>query len=680
MSDRRTWLGLSLALMLVAVYAGYYLVHKPLSPAQAAALAGTSLSVAVAALLTGLGGGLGRRVLRKVLGEDAAIESGIRTVLAVALGWGLLALGVFVLGLLQLLFAGVLWVAFGLLLAWLWRDVLAWTREVLAAVRGLAPAGGLERICLGYVGFVLGLGAVLAAAPPLKWDALVYHLTLPKLYAQTHGLYLPTADFSLFTGMPQLAEMLYTAAMLLRLEPAAGGIAAQLLGWVAGAILALGLAAAARAHGLPGWLAPAILFSSFSVASALAWAYADLLLMLLALAMLLALDVWHRQRTLPWLVLAGAYGGLAFGCKYTGAIVPLGGVALVAYTLWRCPEPGPAVRARLLAAGAFITAAAVVAVPWLLKNWALTGSPLYPLLFPAADMDAARLWFYNRPDLVERSLPRAALIFWRAAFLGVQGGNDFDVTVGPLLILLPAALALSCRQLPAPQRQPLGQWVLFAVIGYAGWVLLVLQSTLAEQVRLFFAVLPALALLGAGAWAGLRRLDTPALRISLVMSAGLVLALGLSALELANHFVSQQPLAYLAGHQLRPEFEFNRLGWYPVALARLNALPAGARIQFLWEARSLACAAHIHCVPDVVIDRWWHLRHSGATADDSLRQWQAAGVTHVLVYETGQAFARADAKSPFAPGDWTDLDALRGQLTLVETIGGAYSLYALPAP
>jgi len=74
------------------------------------------------------------------------------------------------------------------------------------------------------------------------------------------------------------------------------------------------------------------------------------------------------------------------------------------------------------------------------------------------------------------------------------------------------------------------------------------------------------------------------------------------------------------------------------------------------------------------------LRHSGATADDSLRQWQAAGVTHVLVYETGQAFARADAKSPFAPGDWAELDALRGLLTLVETIGGAYSLYALPAP
>ena len=85
-------------------------------------------------------------------------------------------------------------------------------------------------------------------------------------------------------------------------------------------------------------------------------------------------------------------------------------------------------------------------------------------------------------------------------------------------------------------------------------------------------------------------------------------------------------------------------------------------------------------MPDVVIDRWWQLRQSGATADDILIQWQAAGVTHALVYETGQAFARDDAKSPFAPGDWTELDTLRGQLTQVETIGGAYSLYALPVP
>ena len=49
MIDRRTWLGLTLALALVAVFAGYYLVHKPLTPAQAVALGGTLLNVAVAA-------------------------------------------------------------------------------------------------------------------------------------------------------------------------------------------------------------------------------------------------------------------------------------------------------------------------------------------------------------------------------------------------------------------------------------------------------------------------------------------------------------------------------------------------------------------------------------------------------------------------------------------------------
>jgi hypothetical protein len=191
-------------------------------------------------------------------------------------------------------------------------------------------------------------------------------------------------------------------------------------------------------------------------------------------------------------------------------------------------------------------------------------------------------------------------------------------------------------------------------------------------------VLPALALLAAGGWAALRQLDTAALRVSLVMGAGLALALGLSALELATQFVLQQPLPYVAGLQSRQDYEVARLGGYPLAMQQISRLPPGARVLFLWEARSLGCAASVTCVPDVIIDRWWHLRQSGATAAGLVRAWQAAGVTHLLVYETGRAFVAAEAASPFQPADWVELEALRAALGAGQTIGDAYTLYALP--
>ena len=680
MSARRPWLGLGLAGAMLAVFAAYYLVHKPLSPTQALVYIGTLGNVTLAAFLTALGGGLGRRVLRRMLGQEQIADLGLHVVLSVALGWGILALLVLGLGLLRLLYPALLWGLAGLGLIWVLRDLLAWAIELLAAVRSLARVTGLERLTAVFVMGMLGLGALQAAAPPLKWDALVYHLTLPKLYAQTHGLVLAPGDFSFFTGMPQLAEMLYTTAAVMRLDPAAGAITGQLLGWAAGAALALGLASAARAQAWPAWLAPAILFSSFSVAVSLAWAYADLLLMLLALAMLLALTEWRRRRTLPWLAMAGVFGGLVFGCKYTGFIVPLGGLAVVLHTLLFYPAPDRPAKTRRIgpAVGTFLVAAGVVAVPWLIKNWAITGSPIYPLLFPAADVDALRLWFYNRPDLAERNVPRAALIFARAAFLGRQGGNNYDFTLGPLLVLLPAALVFGWKQAPALQRETVGQWALFVGVAYAAWVGLLFQSSLAEQMRLFAAVLPVLALMGACAWSVLRRLDTLTLRVSMLMNVALVLGLSLSALEAFNFFVNQQPLTYLAGYQSAVDYQAARLGWYPLAVERVNALPAGARVQFLWEARSLNCAAHVTCVPDVIIDRWWRLRRSSVGAADIVRQWQAAGVTHVLIYETGLSFARGEASSVFQASDWTELEALRAELRSVDAIGDAYTLYAMP--
>lgn len=663
-SGRRLTLSFGLVLALVIILGVYYWVHKPIQPVQAAVLASTLADAAVAGLLTLLGGALGRRLL-----HDGPITSpGERITLQLALGWGLIGMAMLALGLARLYYAIVLWPLALIALLLLWREARGWLGDCLHAFRALWFPDRLSRLAGLFVLFTLGLGLFNALAPPVKWDALVYHLTLPKLYGQTHGVRLE-ADF-FFSGMPQLTEMLYTAAVLLR-----GPIAAQTLGWAFGALLALGLAA--HAHELLGArfaaLTPAVLFSSFTVALSLSWAYADMLLMLLSLACLIALRQWRITQQPRWLWLAAVFAGFAMGCKYTAALVPFGAAAVIALT----PAPLlPRSRARLPAA--FLLIAFLTFSPWLLKNWFFTSSPTYPLLFPASHVDALRLQFYNQPDLADRNLLWAALIFFRNTFLGVQGGDPYDATLGPLFVLLLFGLALGWRSLASQVRDTLRPLAVFALVSYPGWVILTFMSYYAVQARLFFAIFPALALLCAGGLAALTACDTPTLRVSLIVKAVLIFVLVLSALEQGIAFAAHSPLAYLAGARSAADYRAANLGWYAVAMERVNALPAGARVVFLWEPRSLECAASDRCDPDVIIDRWWHLRRKGMPPAAAIADWKAQGATHVLIYDAGVKFLRDHRDIRFAESDWTELENLREQMRRVEQIGSDYSLYTLP--
>src|SRR3990170_4171559 len=88
--------------------------------------------------------------------------------------------------------------------------------------------------------------SIQALAPPLAWDALVYHLELPRQYLSAGRIVF--VESNLFVGFPQLAEMLYTWAMALR-----SGQTAAVLGWIVGLLALLGTAGAAiRLYGPAG--------------------------------------------------------------------------------------------------------------------------------------------------------------------------------------------------------------------------------------------------------------------------------------------------------------------------------------------------------------------------------------------------------------------------------------------
>lgn len=681
MRDSRLRATIVLTLLLAAVLAGYYAVHKPVTPAQAAHLLGVALDLAAALWLTTVGGALGMRLLKGFPCDD--LWPGERAALAVALGWGAVALSLLALGLLGALTLPAVVALSSALFLVAWRDARAWWAAVIQSLRAFGEPGLWQRWCSAFVAVTLALGLLQALAPPLAWDALVYHLTLPRRYAELGHLRVDPAF--MFSGFPQLNEMLFTAAYLLH-----GEIAAQTLGWGFGAALALGLAGFAGRTLGAAWAsaALAILFSAHTIAILLAWAYAELLLMALALGVMIALDRWRRTSAPRWLALAGALSGFAFGCKYTGIIVPLATLGIILFqTALQARSTHYSIRTTrhaplffLLSSSFFLLPLLLTSSPWLLKNWLFTGNPAYPLLLPTEWMDAWRLTFYNRPDLIERNPLNAALIFFRAVFLGVQGGNDYDATLGPLWVFLPLALALGWRFLGEERRRVLWPLAVFCIAGYVGWVALMFVSKYAVQARLFFAMFPALAVLAAAGLAVLPGFNTPQLRLSFITQALVGFVLALSLVEHALYFGARSPLAYLAGAQTASDYRRAQLGWYAAALERVNALPTGARVVFLWEPRSLECVSITRCAPDEIIDRWWHLRRTSGSADDILAAWQNAGFTHVLIADWGAEFVRVRRSDSLeTPEDWAELERLRARLEPVENLGGAYTLYALPA-
>jgi hypothetical protein len=192
--------------------AAYFWAHKPFDAGMVGGLARSLLSVAVWLGMVWVSAALGLRITGKSLTDESPA---VRLALAAGIGLGLLSLLTLGLGLAGLLRPAVAWGLMVALGALLWRDLRAALADLRAAGH-LRPAGGFQRWVALYTGGSLALIFMAALAPPTAWDALVYHLTGPRLFIEAgrviHPIDLP------YLGFPQLGEMQFTLGMLLAMD------------------------------------------------------------------------------------------------------------------------------------------------------------------------------------------------------------------------------------------------------------------------------------------------------------------------------------------------------------------------------------------------------------------------------------------------------------------------------
>lgn len=424
------------------------------------------------------------------------------------------------------------------------------------------------------------LATLCALAPPTYYDSLVYHLALPAKYLQEGRVgFVPYNQYAHF---PQYMEMIFAWFLAFGQD-----VSAQLLNVFLAALTGAALWLARRdtwGPGSPRWdvalfaSAPCVLLLSSET-------YVEV-----PLAFWTTLALWAAARGLVvpdrrWWMWAGVAGGFATGVKYTGGITPA--LLFMAALLWPRPK---AARERLKDAAALAVPAFLLFLPWLVKNYLLTGgNPIFPFLprwFPAENVylseESSRGYFKVLDEYKGTSslLVELFLMPLRLVSDSVSFGGGFDVT-GDLGWALPLLLLpLAFRRF---RSAPTGRQFLLAYVAAH----IVLWASLRPVLRFLFPIFPAVCLLSGMGWAEASAGARPWLRKLGAGVFALFLASNANLFYLVERVRDPFPAAFGVedrGHYLRRQIDSTR------ALEFVNAeLPPESRLLFVGDQRGYYC-------------------------------------------------------------------------------------------
>lgn len=637
----------------IIITCSYYVTHKPFDVEFALRFGEIVLSISSGLVFVSASSGIGSWFVPIEHNKPAT-----RAFMQLAFGAGILGLLMLSLG---STLGIIIWLEWGILLIiilYRWKHILAWWSCWRNIPELWIDSGALGQI----IGIGLALGAFLtlgtALSPPMKFDALVYHLPFAKVYADTGRI---SFQPNFFWGMPQLGEMLFTWVISI-----AGIQSASVLGWLLSWFSVLGLLSFASEFlgETPAWVTAVALVSGYSLLSSMPAAYVDWLAIFWGIATLIALQGWVDRQENHMLSLAGCFTGFTLGTKYSSGVLLVACVVIIVL--------GRKKWSILPALFRYVLFSLITFSPWLIKNVVATGNPVYPFLFPSGVVDPIRLNLYQiEPD---RAWQDIFLLPFRATFVGLEGGAGYSASIGPLMLALaPLAFFLHNKtQKPTFKEQVFGT-VIWA--GLAVWIIAAQISGFLLQTRLYFAIFPSFAIASGFGFREVSSFRIGAIRLSRVVSAMVLLVMLLSLIQAGLQTIQSGSYRFVAGFSNQDEFLKTNLGWYAVAMEKILSLPKDSKVLMLWEPRSLYCLPN--CVPDEVIDRWKHDLSVWKTGEAVLAQWRSSGYTHVLLYREGVEFVRKNDRR-YTPAEWQALDELLASLPQPALdFGTAYSLYPL---
>ncbi len=337
------------------------------------------------------------------------------------LGFGVVALGVLLLGAVRLLYLPVMWLflVLGLLLFWRNRGAVAWSR-----LPGLfKPSDGCEWLIVVVLLCILSFHLLGCFLPTTGQDELTYHLSMPRQFLIAHRIH---ATPNLLHGnFPYNSEMIYMLCLGLGSE-----MLCKLVQWGMLVMLLLTLLDWSRhldrEAGYLCLLLYLVAVGGVFVRSPME-AGSDVSVSLFLTLGFFFLAKATRMSWMPSVFLAGVFSGLAWGCKLVAPafVTPL----LLVYLVWKGLHFFRETRESLLRVVLkpvilFGLLTFILFTPWMAKNALCTGNPLYPMLgrlFPSPapyDAIAQRLFEYEH---------RANFYYPQAADYPPEKGSGFSL-------------------------------------------------------------------------------------------------------------------------------------------------------------------------------------------------------------------------------------------------------------
>ena len=521
--------------------------------------------------------------------------------------------------------------------AWVWsllgvlRPVpLIVTLSVAAAV-GIVPLGRERARLLSSFRSLTPVGVALAALAACTvltaltlaphYDQWHQHLGFPYQWLR-HG-HFSTLTRNFYSAMPANMSFLYTYG-LATLGPAG----AQLCHWWMGALSVAGVACLARrVAGVPAARWAVLVFAGTPTVMALATTgLSDLGIAAWgAAAWLVVLRFGSPEAPspiAPW-VLAGAFVGLAVGCKY----VALSSVALpvAAGTALLLLGPGGTAahwRAGVVRLLALTGGAAVTFGPWSVRNLVATGNPLFPYFAGLFGTLSGR--DQGEAAQVARWIGDLTLT-WEHVWAGFDlaafssRGDGFTPTGCLYLVLIPATAVLHLGRRAGRHERALA---LGGLLGLAAWL-----PGLHGARYLVGALVPVAAVLGGAVARLLAELSRP-LRVAVVSLLALLLACNLTValtpfgLLRLGVSLGQTPLDDVMGRWVSH--------WGALEVVNRD-LPADARLLLVAEARGLLVDRDVELEHAIHVPLLVELAESSADDGAMADALHRRGITHLLV-------------------------------------------------
>lgn len=305
--------------------------------------------------------------LRQVgFSDNSALD---RSLFGTALGAGVISTSILALGSVSLLVPWALAGLFGLIVGIAAAFSQTLYGELRRARSALVKQVGQPALLLLLV--VVAFLVLQSAMPAGDWDVLTYHLDVPAEYLARGEVFVPEDNHhAAFVG---LQHMLYIPLLAAKAQSAPAVLSAGFAFLLALTMFAAGRRLFDRSTGRLSsallWGSPVILLVAVTsrVDVTAAW-------LLLLVHYAIAVCVEHRELG-GWFWIGAVAAGFAFGTKYSALAYLAALSPVIAWAVARATSSPREWSAKVAGFGGLFL---IVAAPWLLKNIALFGAPLYP--------------------------------------------------------------------------------------------------------------------------------------------------------------------------------------------------------------------------------------------------------------------------------------------------------------